>query len=64
LLFIPILTLFSLKILIRSGAKVRKYHYPDLFEFCFGRLGFYLMNLTLVLNSGGACVSYLSNLFL
>jgi len=62
LLLTAALTVFSLGLLIRAGLKAKKYHYPDLFEHCFGLPGFYIMNLILLFNSSGGCISYLSML--
>jgi len=64
LLLVSSLTMFSLRVLIINGIQTKKFHYPDLFEFCFGKAGFYIVNLILLINSGGGCITYFSKICL
>jgi len=58
LVFVGVLTEFSLDILLVVGRLTRKYEYPDVFGHVFGKIGFVVANLTLMLNSAGGCLSY------
>ena len=60
LVLVGALTAYSLDILIRAGRRVGKYEYGDAARAIFGPVGFYAMNITLLLNSAGGVISYCS----
>lgn len=55
---VAILSQLGLHMLIVSGQRTNTYKFADLMEFVLGPFGYYLLNFLILVQAGGACVSY------
>eukprot|EP00516_Mucochytrium_quahogii_P009122 CAMPEP_0203775284 /NCGR_PEP_ID=MMETSP0099_2-20121227/5965_1 /ASSEMBLY_ACC=CAM_ASM_000209 /TAXON_ID=96639 /ORGANISM=" , Strain NY0313808BC1" /LENGTH=492 /DNA_ID=CAMNT_0050673883 /DNA_START=110 /DNA_END=1588 /DNA_ORIENTATION=+ len=59
LLFVAVLTYSSVNLLIDSGIKVKRRSYEGLAEFCFGKAGFIIVSVFMLVFAFGAMCSYM-----
>lgn len=56
--FVAILCQLGLHMLIVSGQRTNTFKFADLMESVLGPFGYYLLNFLILVQAGGACVSY------
>jgi sodium-coupled neutral amino acid transporter 11 len=57
-IIVSILSVHGMYLLIAAGKRVGAYKFAVLMEFVMGRFGFHFLNLIMIIQAGGACVSY------